>query len=318
MKDCFYAIGIVLLLYSICALSIHRGQLFSLHNTAVSKMLFFGEWTLPFTTKTVLLGEGIIQFLQGVFPWLYVLLPLCFFASALIPYYFLALYPAFFYMFYFFLFPGAVAHYSCRYQHIFIPLFLIAVLSGLSYLFNTAKTYPRKIITGLLFIVIMYNHILAYTVQKQNYWGYTLLAKIPFDVAMWIKQTTPSHAIIALHDIGIISYFSNRKILDLVGLVNPEVRNCYWDTKEKKPVELKERNLLTFLKEKRPQYLIVRSDWDRYFNFNRHKDTGIFKIIHRSSPYPFGGIRYLVYQCFWEKTDTNPAEHHISSYSAVN
>ncbi|MEI8131548.1 MAG: hypothetical protein WCG34_03880, partial [Leptolinea sp.] len=41
--------------------------------------------------------------------------------------------------------------------------------------------------------------------------------------AAWIKQNTPPDSRIAAHDIGALGYFANRKIIDLAGLVNPEV-----------------------------------------------------------------------------------------------
>ncbi len=42
-------------------------------------------------------------------------------------------------------------------------------------------------------------------------------------VSKWIAQSTPSRAVIAAHDIGALGYFSKRRILDLAGLVNPNV-----------------------------------------------------------------------------------------------
>jgi hypothetical protein len=41
--------------------------------------------------------------------------------------------------------------------------------------------------------------------------------------AAWVKQNTPQGSRIAAHDIGALGYYSNRKIIDLAGLVNPEV-----------------------------------------------------------------------------------------------
>lgn len=43
------------------------------------------------------------------------------------------------------------------------------------------------------------------------------------DVAQWVAVNTPSDGLIAAHDIGAIGYFSERPILDLAGLISPEV-----------------------------------------------------------------------------------------------
>lgn len=42
-------------------------------------------------------------------------------------------------------------------------------------------------------------------------------------VAQWIDRNTPPDAVIAAHDIGAIGYFARRPILDLAGLISPEV-----------------------------------------------------------------------------------------------
>jgi hypothetical protein len=45
-----------------------------------------------------------------------------------------------------------------------------------------------------------------------------------FEVARWVRDETPRGAIVAAHEIGVLGYVSGRPILDLAGLVSPEVR----------------------------------------------------------------------------------------------
>jgi hypothetical protein len=40
-------------------------------------------------------------------------------------------------------------------------------------------------------------------------------------VGKWLRDNTPSDAIVASHDIGAIGYFSQRKLVDSAGLVSP-------------------------------------------------------------------------------------------------
>jgi hypothetical protein len=42
-------------------------------------------------------------------------------------------------------------------------------------------------------------------------------------VAQWLRDNTSSEALIASHDIGAIGYFAERPLLDLAGLISPEV-----------------------------------------------------------------------------------------------
>jgi len=39
----------------------------------------------------------------------------------------------------------------------------------------------------------------------------------------WIAANTPAGAVIGAHDIGALGYFGNHRILDLAGLVSPDV-----------------------------------------------------------------------------------------------
>jgi arabinofuranosyltransferase len=43
------------------------------------------------------------------------------------------------------------------------------------------------------------------------------------DIAKWVAQHTEPDALIAAHDIGALGYFGDRRLLDLAGLVSPEV-----------------------------------------------------------------------------------------------
>jgi hypothetical protein len=43
------------------------------------------------------------------------------------------------------------------------------------------------------------------------------------DTSLWIQANTPSGSKIAAHDIGAFGYFAQRDLLDLAGLVSPQV-----------------------------------------------------------------------------------------------
>ncbi len=48
-------------------------------------------------------------------------------------------------------------------------------------------------------------------------------------IAHWVNENTSPDAIIATHDIGALGYFSDRTLLDLAGLISPEVIPFLWD-----------------------------------------------------------------------------------------
>lgn len=69
--------------------------------------------------------------------------------------------------------------------------------------------------------------------------------------ARWIADHTSEDAIIAAHDIGALGYYGNRNILDLAGLVTPEVI----------PIIRDSQKLSSFILEKEADYLIVFPGW---------------------------------------------------------
>ncbi|WP_303774285.1 hypothetical protein [Anaerolinea thermophila] len=71
------------------------------------------------------------------------------------------------------------------------------------------------------------------------------------ETAQWVQQNTPSDALIAVHDIGAIGYFSQRKLVDLAGLVSPEVIPFIRD----------ETRLREFLDGQQVDYLVTFPGW---------------------------------------------------------
>ncbi len=70
-------------------------------------------------------------------------------------------------------------------------------------------------------------------------------------VAQWLDRNTPPDALIAAHDIGAIGYFTRRPILDLAGLISPEVIPFIRD----------EAKLGEWIRAKGAQYLVTFPKW---------------------------------------------------------
>jgi hypothetical protein len=69
--------------------------------------------------------------------------------------------------------------------------------------------------------------------------------------AMWVSKNLPPDALVAAHDIGALGFFAPRKLLDLAGLISPEVIPFIRD----------ETQLAHYLDEKQADYLITFPDW---------------------------------------------------------
>lgn len=70
-------------------------------------------------------------------------------------------------------------------------------------------------------------------------------------VARWLADNTPPDALIAAHDIGAIGYFAERPLLDLAGLISPEVIDRLSD----------ERLISAYVAESSADYLVTAPGW---------------------------------------------------------
>ncbi|MGB3714959.1 MAG: hypothetical protein WA996_11075 [Candidatus Promineifilaceae bacterium] len=70
-------------------------------------------------------------------------------------------------------------------------------------------------------------------------------------VGQWLQENTPSHTLIAAHDIGAIGYFAERSILDLAGLISPEVIPLLSDRDA----------LIDYVSQSQSDYLVTAPGW---------------------------------------------------------
>jgi hypothetical protein len=70
-------------------------------------------------------------------------------------------------------------------------------------------------------------------------------------IASWLEANVPPESLIAVHDIGAIGYFTPRPLLDLAGLVTPEVIPFITD----------EVRLIEFMQTRGADYVVFFPDW---------------------------------------------------------
>lgn len=99
--------------------------------------------------------------------------------------------------------------------------------------------------------------------------------------AQWIAENTPPDALVAAHDIGALGYFGERRLVDLAGLVSPQVIPFIRD----------ESRLASYLNQAGVSYLMSFPGW--YPDLVRSK-TPVFQTHGKFSPL-LGGENMRVY-----------------------
>ena len=63
---------------------------------------------------------------------------------------------------------------------------------------------------------------------------------------------------------------------------------------------LSERKVIDYLEKKKPDYLVMFPEWDRYFNFFKSGSEKCFKHIYTPPPFP-RKVEYKVFRCNWHQ-----------------
>ena len=120
------------------------------------------------------------------------------------------------------------AHRFGRYMMPIFPFYILLSVYGGREFFRWFANYigDSKLVNGLNVILIagtlVYFGSEYYKTRKifQDQSRHIYIRQV--ETAKWLKNNTPEGSIIATHDVGAIAYYSDRKIVDVVGLINPE------------------------------------------------------------------------------------------------
>ncbi|MEO0131104.1 MAG: hypothetical protein ABIK76_05400, partial [candidate division WOR-3 bacterium] len=139
------------------------------------------------------------------------------------------------------------------------------------------ENFFKKRIFYFLLSLIIINQILSIIDWYQKYNNSILATKeVLYDMSLYFKEKTDKNAIIATHDVGALKYFSEREILDLVGLTNPEMRRFY------KNIKRNERDIKDYVT-KNADYLVMFDFFKIFLNFSPKEDTN-FIYLGRTKP----------------------------------
>lgn len=157
------------------------------------------------------------------------------------------------------------AHRFGRYLMPVIPFYILLFVYGsrviFRWLFNFLK--DKNLANGLNVILILaaiiYSFI-SYNNNKEVYREQTHHISIrQVATAKWLRDNTPEGSIIATHDVGAIGFYSNRKVVDVAGLINPEFINKLLDADFP-------NFMIEQMKKEKVNYIAFLREWYRVVN----------------------------------------------------
>ncbi|CAN5757352.1 hypothetical protein BH10ACI4_BH10ACI4_15320 [soil metagenome] len=130
----------------------------------------------------------------------------------------------------------------------FAPFILFAVLYAAHSIPRTRASYV--IAGGFIALLVALNaNFLRQPRQERRYAGYV-------DAGQWLRNNTPANARIAAVEIGFLGWYSQRYLIDIVGLTTP-----------KNAEHVAQRDLAAWLREDRPDYILLHDapwPWEQY------------------------------------------------------
>lgn len=180
------------------------------------------------------------------------------------------------------------AHRFGRYLMPAIPFIILASGLGFREMSIIAGNYfkSKNLANGFMILVSAVIILYSFLNYNENKAVYAEQCAYIHDrqvvTAQWIKENTKPEDVIATHDVGAIGYYSERKIVDVAGLITPELIT-----------KINDRNYTTFLmdylKKSNVSYLAFLREWYRVVNQNPlytsvNKDPIEFMDVFRYEP----------------------------------
>jgi hypothetical protein len=137
-----------------------------------------------------------------------------------------------------------------RYSTHLLPLAVVVALLGLQRLLAARAGRPARALAGALLVLGLLWRLPAGATAYA--WGVENINAMQVHLGRWVAEHTPPDTLVALNDLGALTYFGDRRVLDLVGLATPEVlpfRRAGSD------------GVLRFVRSRCPEYLVVFPEW---------------------------------------------------------
>lgn len=177
-----------------------------------------------------------------------------------------------------------VTYQHGRYAMATIPVMIVLGVEGFArWAQPRSESGPRRIVSRVGLATLAAVTAVFWALGGQAYARDVAIIETEMvTAARWIADHTEADALVAAHDIGALGYFGQRRMIDLAGLVSPEVI----------PILREEAALDAYLDSRQADYLMTFPGW--YPELTRDR-TPIFVTAGRFSP-EVGGENMAVYR----------------------
>jgi hypothetical protein len=122
-------------------------------------------------------------------------------------------------------------------------------------------------------------------------WAVQNIDALQVHLGNWVRANTPAEARLALNDVGAITYVSRREVVDLMGLVTPNIIPYR---------RAGEAGVLRYLERSCPDYLIIFPAWFPALSAMSDRFTPIYRrrLEHNTVA---GADEMVVYETVWNR-----------------
>ena len=197
---------------------------------------FLGEWGAVLTRDHLalpaLVALGLVAGRQGRLRWLAIALLLHPAATALVAPY------------------RGPGFQSGRYSSHLLPLAVVVAFVGLD---RVLGWLADRRLRGAVLALLLVGLVVRLPAGANAYgWGVQNINAMQVELGRWVAAHTPPDTLVALNDVGALSFFGERRVIDLVGLATPAIL----------PYRRQgEAGVLRFLGRRCPEYLVVFPAW---------------------------------------------------------
>jgi hypothetical protein len=174
-----------------------------------------------------------------------------------------------------------------RYSAHLAPLAIVVTAVGLWSLLSQRRRVAAAVASAYLLIAAL----LLWPTGQRYAWGVQNINAMQVHLGHWVAKNLPLNARLAVNDVGAIAFVSRREVVDLMGLVTPEILPYRRDG---------QAGVLRYLETVCPDYLIIFPDWFPDLARRADRFTPLYRVKLEQN-HVAGADLMVVFETAWNR-----------------